>query len=82
MKNNQFLSKYQKAKNYKKKWVTFKAECKNALLITLGIISASFGLNGFLLPNKFIDGGITGISLLLTEITSIPLSILIINKNI
>ena len=82
MKNNQFLSKYQKAKNYKKKWVTFKAECKNALLITLGIISASFGLNGFLLPNKFIDGGITGISLLLTEITSIPLSILIIIINI
>ncbi len=82
MKNNQFLSKYQKAKNYKKKWVTFKAECKNALLIILGIISASFGLNGFLLPNKFIDGGITGISLLLTETTTIPLSILIIIINI
>jgi uncharacterized membrane-anchored protein YitT (DUF2179 family) len=48
----------------------------------IGIISASFGLKGFLLPNNFIDGGITGLSLLLTETTQMPLSILIIIVNI
>ena len=28
--------------------------------IAMGILSASFGLKGFLLPNSFIDGGVTG----------------------
>ena len=82
MEKEQLLSNFKKAKNYKKNWITIKAESKSAVLIMLGIISAGFGLNGFLLPNNFIDGGITGISLLLTEITNIPLSILIILINI
>jgi uncharacterized membrane-anchored protein YitT (DUF2179 family) len=82
MKNEKITSRFQKARNYKKKWVTIKAESKSIILIMIGIISASFGLNGFLLPNNFIDGGITGISLLLTETTQMPLSILIIIVNI
>ena len=82
MENKQPYSVYKKAKNYKKKWITIKAESKSVLLIMIGIVSASFGLNGFLLPNKFIDGGITGISLLLTEITHLPLSILLVVINI
>ena len=82
MENKQPYSIYKKAKNYKKKWVTIKAESKSVILIIIGIVSASFGLNGFLLPNKFIDGGITGISLLLTEITHLPLSILLVVINI
>ena len=82
MENKQPYSVYKKAKNYKKKWVTIKAESKSVILIIIGIVSASFGLNGFLLPNKFIDGGITGISLLLTEITNLPLSILLVVINI
>ena len=75
-------TRFQKAKNYKRKWVVIKAEIKSALFIVLGIIAAGFGLNGFLLPNKFIDGGVTGVSLLLTELTQLPLSILIILINI
>jgi len=82
MKNEKITSRFQKARNYKKKWVTIKAESKSVILIMIGIISASFGLNGFLLPNNFIDGGITGLSLLLTETTQMPLSILIIIVNI
>ena len=50
--------------------------------ITLGIISASFGLKGFLLPNSFIDGGVTGISLIISELTNIPLSYLLVALNI
>jgi uncharacterized membrane-anchored protein YitT (DUF2179 family) len=55
---------------------------KDAVLITLGIFSATFGLKGFLLTNHFIDGGATGISLLISALTTIPLYILIIGINI
>jgi uncharacterized membrane-anchored protein YitT (DUF2179 family) len=55
---------------------------KDCLLILIGIISAGFGLEGFLLPNSFIDGGVTGISLLATELTKYPLPILIVVINI
>ncbi|HJV76799.1 MAG TPA: YitT family protein [Paludibacter sp.] len=50
--------------------------------ILLGVISASFGLKGFLLPNSFVDGGVTGISLITAELTLIPLSILLVAINI
>jgi uncharacterized membrane-anchored protein YitT (DUF2179 family) len=52
------------------------------IFILIGIVSAGFGLKGFLLPNSFIDGGVTGISLLTTEITGISLSILIVAINL
>ena len=74
--------RFQRARNYKRKWVTIKAEIKSSLYIMLGIVAAGFGLNGFLLPNKFIDGGVTGVSLLLTELTQLPLSVLIVLINI
>ena len=55
---------------------------KDVLLISLGILSAGFGLKGFLLPNSFIDGGVTGISLLASITTKFPLPILILIINI
>ncbi len=55
---------------------------KDYLFIILGIFSAGFGLSGFLLPNEFIDGGATGISLLLRNITEIPLAYLLVLVNI
>lgn len=55
---------------------------KSILLISFGIFSASFGVKGFLLPNHFIDGGATGISLLFSIITKIPLHLLIVLINI
>ncbi|MCR9288552.1 MAG: YitT family protein [Bacteroidetes bacterium] len=61
-----------------KKWTLL----KDIIFISLGILAAGFGLKGFLLPNGFIDGGITGISLLLNELTDYPLSILIVVINI
>ncbi|APY10332.1 hypothetical protein BWZ22_03360 [Seonamhaeicola sp. S2-3] len=50
--------------------------------IIIGVFSAGFGLKGFLLPNKFIDGGATGISLLLENITSLKLGVLLVLVNI
>ncbi|HEY2722131.1 MAG TPA: YitT family protein [Chitinophagaceae bacterium] len=55
---------------------------RDIFLIALGIASASFGLESFLLPNKFIDGGATGISLLITELSSLPLSVLLVIINV
>lgn len=55
---------------------------KSIIYSAVGILSAAFGLKGFLLPNDFIDGGATGIALLLTTIFEIPLPILIILVNI
>lgn len=50
-------------------------------LIILGILSAGLGLRGFLLPNHFIDGGVTGTSMLLSQISEIRLSLLILLIN-
>jgi uncharacterized membrane-anchored protein YitT (DUF2179 family) len=54
---------------------------KNTVFIALGILSAGFGLNGFLIPNGFIDGGAIGISLLAQIISEYPISILLIVVN-
>ena len=54
---------------------------KSLFFITLGVIAAGFGLKGFLLPNGFIDGGVTGISLLVEALTNYPLSLLIVIIN-
>ena len=55
---------------------------KDFILIVSGIVSAGLGLKGFLLPNDFIDGGVTGISLLTAVLTGIPVSLLIIIINV
>jgi uncharacterized membrane-anchored protein YitT (DUF2179 family) len=44
-------------------------------LIGLGIASAAMGIEGFLLPSHFIDGGVTGVSMLLATITAAPLAV-------
>ena len=55
---------------------------KDALFILVGIFAAGFGLRGFLLPNDFIDGGAMGISLMVYELTKIPLPFLIVLVNL
>jgi len=54
----------------------------NTVLIVLGILSAGLGLKGFLLSSHFIDGGVTGVSMLLADILGWPLSILILVINL
>jgi uncharacterized membrane-anchored protein YitT (DUF2179 family) len=55
---------------------------KDILLIAFGIFSATIGLKGFLIPGNFIDGGATGISLLIAAITKWPISLLLLFINI
>src|SRR6476619_5533505 len=52
------------------------------VLIVLGILSAGLGLKGFLLSSHFIDGGVTGVSMLLANVLGWPLSILILVINL
>jgi uncharacterized membrane-anchored protein YitT (DUF2179 family) len=51
-------------------------------LIILGILSAGLGLKGFLLSSHFIDGGVTGVSMLLSNVLGWRLSILILVINL
>jgi uncharacterized membrane-anchored protein YitT (DUF2179 family) len=50
-------------------------EALNVLLIVLGILSAGMGLHGFLRSSNFIDGGVTGICMLLAKVTPVSLSL-------
>jgi uncharacterized membrane-anchored protein YitT (DUF2179 family) len=80
--NSQSNSSYSAAKTYREFVITMKSYSRDFIFITLGIFSAAFGLKGFLLPNNFIDGGATGLALLIAELTKIPLFTLIIGVNI
>jgi uncharacterized membrane-anchored protein YitT (DUF2179 family) len=46
--------------------------------IFCGVGLASIGLKAFLLPNGFLDGGVTGIAILISELTGIDVSILLV----
>jgi uncharacterized membrane-anchored protein YitT (DUF2179 family) len=50
---------------------------KDYVLIIVAIFSAAFGIKGYLLSSHFIDGGVTGISMLVNNIFGFPLYILI-----
>jgi uncharacterized membrane-anchored protein YitT (DUF2179 family) len=52
------------------------------ILIIFGVIIAAFALKNFLVPNQFFDGGVTGISLLASELTKTPLSYVILLANL
>lgn len=75
-------SNYRSAKQFLEFKVGFVNNIKDTFLIALGIFSAAFGFKGFLLTNHFIDGGATGISLLISALTEIPLYQLIVAINI
>jgi uncharacterized membrane-anchored protein YitT (DUF2179 family) len=55
---------------------------KDFVFISVGVILASIGLKGFLLPNNFLDGGAMGVSLLLRILTGFNLSVLIVLINL
>ncbi|MGM0945335.1 MAG: YitT family protein [Bacteroidota bacterium] len=62
--------------------VTVWRQVKDVLFIGIGVVMASIGLKGFLLPNGFFDGGAMGVSLLLEMVTPLDLSILILLVNL
>ncbi|MFD2570395.1 YitT family protein [Spirosoma soli] len=55
---------------------------KDSLFICAGVLSAGMGLKGFLLSSHFIDGGVTGISMLVSELSGVPLALLLLLINL
>jgi uncharacterized membrane-anchored protein YitT (DUF2179 family) len=54
----------------------------DALYIIFGAFISGFALKGFMVPNNFLDGGVTGISLLLHEVYHLNLAIVLVLANI
>lgn len=52
------------------------------LMLTIGSILAAYALETFLIPNTILDGGVTGISIIISKLSKIPLSILVLLTNI
>ena len=73
---------YELAKAFRELKISTRNFFRDVLLILIGIASASFGLKGFLLPNNFIDGGATGIALLIHELAEPPFALMLILVNI
>jgi uncharacterized membrane-anchored protein YitT (DUF2179 family) len=76
------LTQREKARAFLRFRRNVRNEAINVIMILLGVLSAAFGLRSFLLPNNFIDGGITGVSLLVRAVTDWPLPVLIVALNI
>jgi uncharacterized membrane-anchored protein YitT (DUF2179 family) len=55
---------------------------KSLAYIIIGTGLAVLAMKGFMIPNQFMDGGITGISLLLHEIFHINISLLVVVLNL
>ena len=76
------FSPYEFAKAYREFKISATSLLRDIIFISLGIISAAFGLKGFLIPNNFIDGGATGIALLIRQLTGAKLGIMLVLINI
>src|SRR6188768_3779829 len=75
-------SPYEFAKAYREFKISVTSFLRDIIFISLGILSAAFGLKGFLIPNNFIDGGATGIALLIRQLTGARLGVMLILVNI
>ena len=64
------------------KKISFKTFFHDTFLILLGVTFSAFALKGFLVPNQFFDGGVTGISLLIHELYHFNLAAVILVVNI
>ena len=62
--------------------LSFKKLILNFIGLTLGAMIYSAGLHLFLVPNNIIDGGVVGISLILSELTKISFSFWVVILNI
>ncbi len=55
---------------------------KDLFFLTLGSLIYAFAIEGFLVPSRIIDGGVTGVSMIINSISNIPLGLLILVINI
>jgi len=62
--------------------IEIRDEIKDALYLAIGVASAAFGLESFLIPNGFIDGGVTGVSLIVNAVAEVPVPLLLVILNL
>jgi uncharacterized membrane-anchored protein YitT (DUF2179 family) len=74
-------SRYVRARHYRNLKIELRRNIRDGIFIVVGVFSAAFGLEGFLLANQFIDGGVTGVSLLISNLTGWSLSSLLVVIN-
>jgi uncharacterized membrane-anchored protein YitT (DUF2179 family) len=67
---------------HKEEPFNFKVFVKDTFSVLTGIAFAVVGLEFFIVPNHLLDGGVTGISLLLSFITKLDVSIFIFSINV
>jgi len=75
------MSRFERAKTYRLLKKSIIRLGKDSISMAAGVFSAAFGLESFLLPSSFIDGGATGIALLINELQGVPLPLLLIILN-
>ncbi|MEP6675022.1 MAG: YitT family protein [Ferruginibacter sp.] len=75
-------SSFELAAGFRELKINVITQFKDALLIAAGIFTAAFGLESFLLPSNLIDGGATGVALLISELNPVSLSLILIAVNI
>ena len=73
---------FNEARIAREKSIEIKDFFTDMVFIIFGVLSAGFGLRGFLLPNHFLDGGSTGIALIINNTTKFNFPILLILINI
>ncbi len=75
-----------KKKRLEKKVLTFSQRLKKYItkyiFVTFGAFIAAFAIEGFLIPNEIIDGGIVGISMMVSSITKFNLGVLLVLFNL
>ncbi len=71
-----------RAQDLKSFAIEIRDELKDALYLAVGVASAAFGLESFLIPNGFIDGGVTGISLIANAVSGVPVPLLLVLLNL
>jgi uncharacterized membrane-anchored protein YitT (DUF2179 family) len=64
------------------KRLTVRNIVKRAFFITLGAVIMAYGLEAVLIPNNMIDGGVTGLSMILSHVTGINLSLFLVILNL
>jgi len=80
--HGQEFTTYEIAKSLRQVRISILLFSRDVIFMALGVLSAAFGLESFLLPSKFIDGGITGISLLSSILSGFPLPVFLLFLNL
>lgn len=66
----------------KHKGLTIRQFVTRLLLISIGVIFEAVSLESFLVPNKIIDGGVTGISIMVSDLSRLPIGIFLVVINL